>query len=723
MPITDLVGQLASTGALDAWASLPQERLAHVIDEALFATEDCWKSHDGIVLLLPSALDGSIFSHRVTADELARGQLPLAPDFVLLDDGVDALMLASGDTIELTDNLGDGPDGPPLRSLVGPRGWLDGFAAGDHVALKRSSGVFEVISVSASDLDVGYDGIRAIERALDSVGPPGAQTEVRELLLEALAHDPAAFDTPLMPVGGLLARAGLSVDGSYARPAGGEWLPPDADRRRQTLAMRFRFEPCCDEAFGAVLAGWDDFLLDRTTAIEQPAPAETVRALGHGLVPYAFVELVLGHEVGGSPQLEAFATSLIDAGSNESAPALFVRAMNAELDGRVHDAEVDFEAAVTLDSGFRQAATELARFAADRGDIGRAVALAGGAGAKPGASELAYLFDALPSYAGIGRNDPCPCGSGRKFKMCCHDHPTVPADRRVGWLLQRIAAFVGRPPWKHHLRGLAAAAVRGSHPLQDVDERRMGNEVVPFVDDPFLVDVATFESGAIRDYLARRSMLLPSEDRDLLEGWLDTDRCLFEVIDVRAGSSLTLRDARSGARIEVAEAVASRELQRGHFLFARVAPVGPTLNLVGQSLVIDPVRRPSLTGLLDGDVDSATLAYWYGTLQAPPVVLSPDGERVPAIRAIVRHSLGSEDLVELGDHFEPGGGPNEWLDIEEVDAGRVVRAYLQGAGEGFIEIIANRAEELDRVLDRLRSLDPALEVAFDERRPVGDGGA
>jgi uncharacterized protein YecA (UPF0149 family) len=22
-------------------------------------------------------------------------------------------------------------------------------------------------------------------------------------------------------------------------------------------------------------------------------------------------------------------------------------------------------------------------------------------------------------FAGIGRNDPCPCGSGKKFKKCC----------------------------------------------------------------------------------------------------------------------------------------------------------------------------------------------------------------------------------------------------------------------------------------------------------------
>lgn len=26
---------------------------------------------------------------------------------------------------------------------------------------------------------------------------------------------------------------------------------------------------------------------------------------------------------------------------------------------------------------------------------------------------------AKPMYSGVGRNDPCPCGSGNKFKRCC----------------------------------------------------------------------------------------------------------------------------------------------------------------------------------------------------------------------------------------------------------------------------------------------------------------
>jgi hypothetical protein len=33
---------------------------------------------------------------------------------------------------------------------------------------------------------------------------------------------------------------------------------------------------------------------------------------------------------------------------------------------------------------------------------------------------------AVNPYKGIGRNDPCPCGSGKKFKKCCLDKPVTP---------------------------------------------------------------------------------------------------------------------------------------------------------------------------------------------------------------------------------------------------------------------------------------------------------
>jgi len=42
--------------------------------------------------------------------------------------------------------------------------------------------------------------------------------------------------------------------------------------------------------------------------------------------------------------------------------------------------------------------------------------------AKPGLPALSIVSAARPvhnPYRGVGRNDPCPCGSGKKFKKCC----------------------------------------------------------------------------------------------------------------------------------------------------------------------------------------------------------------------------------------------------------------------------------------------------------------
>ena len=48
----------------------------------------------------------------------------------------------------------------------------------------------------------------------------------------------------------------------------------------------------------------------------------------------------------------------------------------------------------------------------------------------------------------IGRNDPCPCGSGKKYKQCCANSPTDfveperkghagAAERATAWLMTK----------------------------------------------------------------------------------------------------------------------------------------------------------------------------------------------------------------------------------------------------------------------------------------------
>ena len=37
----------------------------------------------------------------------------------------------------------------------------------------------------------------------------------------------------------------------------------------------------------------------------------------------------------------------------------------------------------------------------------------------PGAAPAPMGFAPAPARPAVGRNDPCPCGSGKKYKKCC----------------------------------------------------------------------------------------------------------------------------------------------------------------------------------------------------------------------------------------------------------------------------------------------------------------
>ena len=47
---------------------------------------------------------------------------------------------------------------------------------------------------------------------------------------------------------------------------------------------------------------------------------------------------------------------------------------------------------------------------------------------SPEDAGLAFADTPLPfvdPFKGVGRNDPCPCGSGKKFKKCCLDRESL----------------------------------------------------------------------------------------------------------------------------------------------------------------------------------------------------------------------------------------------------------------------------------------------------------
>jgi hypothetical protein len=48
----------------------------------------------------------------------------------------------------------------------------------------------------------------------------------------------------------------------------------------------------------------------------------------------------------------------------------------------------------------------------------------------------------MKKMAGIGRNEPCPCGSGKKFKQCCDGKDAMKANTRTKWAAMILGSLV-----------------------------------------------------------------------------------------------------------------------------------------------------------------------------------------------------------------------------------------------------------------------------------------
>jgi len=503
--------------------------------------------------------------------------------------------------------------------------------------------------------------------------------------------------------------------------------PSALQSRRDEIADKYNFDDCCTAAFEVVFAAWGRHAEGLPIGTDDVSVSDVAEAMDHGPVGPGLIDWVLGPSDQGSPLLDSFTTILIDTAPPPQAATRFVRAMNAEADGRVLDAEADLTEAVAEDPTHAPSTYELARFASDRGDIDKAVDLYRrvGAGAQP---EIEFLTGLMPDYGKIGRNEPCPCGSGRKFKQCHLDNPEVPPDRAALWLFQKVLGFGYREQFEPVRASLARAAAdavvdpasseEASHERSTEVDQRMGHE-------PFLLDLAVFDTGIIERFAAERSVLLPPVEIQMLQDWMTTDRRLWELTGVEVGRAIVLQDTESGESLEVPERVASRSLHVGDLLLTRVVAVHGELQLIGQPMPISPERRETVSDLVNRKVGAEEWARWFGTLFTPARGRNVEGEEIIVGAAIVRPSAEVDTEALLADRYQPSDDvEGRWNDEIDLDGERIVRATLDVEADGRIVVTANSDARLDRVLDALRSADPDLTIEGDERQPfLGSVGA
>lgn len=546
-----------------------------------------------VVVHVPALLGRSVLTHRLTTDERAQDRLDLDADLGAFRN-LPQPRLGGAQAGELI--LDDGAD--PVCWL-GPDGWLSAVAEDALLAV----GVGEDGAVLVEVLDAPPatpPGLVAALRAVyeRELAEPGLPVDGETLVLGMLHDDREAFAAPRPPLAELAAEAGLQRRGPEFAHAESVWIVGEEAARHYRLIDRLG----PGEHSMAALEGID---LLATRSADPAALRRALDLLAEPDVLVAALEEWLGVDDDPAPvaSLVALGDALIAAAgrSPRAAVARAVASYAAERDGRVHDAESHLRAAVAEADGWPFAEDRLAWFESDRGDAAAALARWRGIGMPGDDPEARALAPFAATGPEPGRNEPCPCGSGRKFKQCHLGRPVLaPLPDRVGWLCRKAVQYLDR-------RGGAAEDLLLAH------AELRSPDLTAALADPLVHDVTLHEGGWWERFLAERGPLLPADEAELAASWLPVPRTLVEVAEVEPGSGFTVRDRVTGARTAVTERALSRTVETGQLLCGRLVPDGAGHQLVGAVLTVPPERADELVEVLELG-DGAKLLLWA----APP---------------------------------------------------------------------------------------------------------
>ncbi|MBI2527311.1 MAG: SEC-C domain-containing protein [Candidatus Rokubacteria bacterium] len=179
-----------------------------------------------------------------------------------------------------------------------------------------------------------------------------------------------------------------------------------------------------------------------------------------------------------------------------------------------------------------------------------------------------------------GRNDPCPCGSGKKYKKCCLLAAGVPGGAYTQAERRSAQVALGRFGWRQEFDGdRAAAEARFWGAALDLvpEDERPGvlEQGAAFFQDWFTTDFRLASGRTlVEQFLEREGRGLRSGELRYLERSRLTHLRPYEVVGVRREEGFDLLDLWAGKRIQVQERLATRQVVQWDVLAARVM-LGP----------------------------------------------------------------------------------------------------------------------------------------------------
>jgi len=315
----------------------------------------------------------------------------------------------------------------------------------------------------------------------------------------------------------------------------------------------------------------------------------------------------------------------------------------------------------------------------------------------------------------IGRNDPCPCGSGKKYKHCCLpgyapsiDHVWARQHEESDRLTGEITRFALRKFGERIYEAWQDFNMRDvPKPLEEAaDERQIFMPYFLFQWNPDARrNTARRQGGVVaRWYMLEKSKQLTAMQRMFLEQATTQPLSFYEVVWNEPGERVRVRDVLLGGETEVVERSGSRHLRPGDLLFAQIWRQ-PELDVFGSMapICIPPDKKIDVIELRKtlkkriakqnrylaahdllryADLIRATYLDIRDRLFAPPVLCNTDGDPL-LFHTLTFRIESAEAAFDALAQLAVGHSREELLDDAELsDDGKLRKVDIDWIKEG-----------------------------------------
>jgi HEAT repeat protein len=360
----------------------------------------------------------------------------------------------------------------------------------------------------------------------------------------------------------------------------------------------------------------------------------------------------------------------------------------------------------------------------------------------------------------VGRNDPCPCGSGRKYKKCClnkdeerRSEKTSATPKEIE-LRERLLSFSSKERYKKDFEKAYHLFWRrpSKEPLI-LDENEEIN--FGFFLDWFIHDF-TLRNGmtVIEEFYQEKKERLSEEEVSLLKYEIASYLSIYEVLSVTPGVGLRLKDLLTNEAMDILEVKGSLTLVKWDVIFARVIKMGSVNKLSGMITVIPRGNREEIlssiqrtwekvkkeTGRMEwSDFMKSNAQLIHHLIEdrsvKEPIFVTEERNRIVSSKAVyevkdfnsIRYRLSKEfdfitDIEKEGKEIQwtwlKRGKSKDWEGGESVEGSVILRSeMIRGKGElkwtslGTITLTPKRLdlwclskERLDRGKKRLQEI-------------------